>query len=318
MACGSSAGSTSPTTGPPGPRPCARGRTPSSTRRGWRRPARVLMLTGARSFGHCFNPLSVYWCYDADGRQTHVVAEVHNTYRGRHAYLLEPDDGRLRTPWTSSSTSRPSSPPRGGTGCGSRHRRTGSTIVIALELGGRVPFTATLHGRRTGPLIAGRCCAARSPSCGWPALIRFAGHPALAAQAAGAAPDRHPDIERAAARQPGGTSHERVNRWSAAGSGSPAPRPGSAPHWPTSSPTAVRWWPSRPAGPSDLDAGGGRPDVGGTGRRHRHRRDAGRRRRRPRRTGRHRHGGAQCRHLAAVAARRPRHRRGSSAISTST
>ena len=33
------------------------------------------------------------WCHDADGVLRHVIAEVHNTYGGRHAYLLPPDDG---------------------------------------------------------------------------------------------------------------------------------------------------------------------------------------------------------------------------------
>jgi len=52
---------------------------------------RVIMLASARVFGHVFNPLSVFWCHDADGSLRCVVAEVHNTYGERHAYLLEPD-----------------------------------------------------------------------------------------------------------------------------------------------------------------------------------------------------------------------------------
>jgi len=35
-----------------------------------------------------FNPLTVYWCHRPDGTLACVVAEVHNTYRQRHAYLL--------------------------------------------------------------------------------------------------------------------------------------------------------------------------------------------------------------------------------------
>ena len=59
---------------------------------------RVLMLCNARVFGHTFNPLSVFWCLAADGRVACIVAEVHNTYGERHAYLLEPDDaGRAET-----------------------------------------------------------------------------------------------------------------------------------------------------------------------------------------------------------------------------
>jgi DUF1365 family protein len=53
---------------------------------------RVLMLANARVLGHVFDPLSVFWCYDSSGRLACVVAEVHNTYRERHAYLLRPDE----------------------------------------------------------------------------------------------------------------------------------------------------------------------------------------------------------------------------------
>jgi uncharacterized protein len=53
---------------------------------------RVLMLAGARVLGHVFDPLSVFWCYDCDGVLACVVAEVHNTYGERHAYLLRPDE----------------------------------------------------------------------------------------------------------------------------------------------------------------------------------------------------------------------------------
>lgn len=52
---------------------------------------RVLMLAHARSLGHTFDPLSVFWCLAPDGSCRAVVAEVHNTYGGRHAYLLDVD-----------------------------------------------------------------------------------------------------------------------------------------------------------------------------------------------------------------------------------
>jgi DUF1365 family protein len=53
---------------------------------------RVLMLANARVLGHVFDPLSVFWCFDSGGVLACVVAEVHNTYRERHAYLLRPDE----------------------------------------------------------------------------------------------------------------------------------------------------------------------------------------------------------------------------------
>ena len=50
------------------------------------------MLASARVLGHVFDPLSVFWCYDSNGVLVCVVAEVHNTYGERHAYLLRPDE----------------------------------------------------------------------------------------------------------------------------------------------------------------------------------------------------------------------------------
>jgi len=57
----------------------------------------VLMLAHARVLGYVFNPLTLFWCHRADGTLACVIAEVHNTYHQRHAYLLRTDDqGRAR------------------------------------------------------------------------------------------------------------------------------------------------------------------------------------------------------------------------------
>jgi len=57
----------------------------------------VLMLAHARVLGYVFNPLTLFWCHRADGTLACVIAEVHNTYRQRHAYLLFTDgQGRAR------------------------------------------------------------------------------------------------------------------------------------------------------------------------------------------------------------------------------
>lgn len=55
---------------------------------------RVTALMQARVLGYVFNPLSLFWCHDAAGNLRAVIAEVHNTYGGRHAYLLPPDQHR--------------------------------------------------------------------------------------------------------------------------------------------------------------------------------------------------------------------------------
>lgn len=59
---------------------------------------RVLMLAHARILGHVFDPLTVFWCLTAAGEVRAVVFEVHNTYGGRHAYLVDVDaQGRAST-----------------------------------------------------------------------------------------------------------------------------------------------------------------------------------------------------------------------------
>ncbi|MEU6134077.1 DUF1365 domain-containing protein [Nocardioides sp. NPDC047086] len=59
---------------------------------------RVLMLANARVLGHVFDPLTVFWVQADDGALRAVVFEVHNTYGGRHAYLLDIDrHGHART-----------------------------------------------------------------------------------------------------------------------------------------------------------------------------------------------------------------------------
>jgi uncharacterized protein len=61
--------------------------------------SRVVMAANARAFGYCFNPISVFWCWDSAGELAATVVEVHNTYGDRHAYLVHPDQaGRATTP----------------------------------------------------------------------------------------------------------------------------------------------------------------------------------------------------------------------------
>jgi DUF1365 family protein len=55
---------------------------------------RVLLLTHLRYLGYCFNPVSFFYCFDAAERLTLIMAEVTNTFGGRHTYWLRPDAGR--------------------------------------------------------------------------------------------------------------------------------------------------------------------------------------------------------------------------------
>jgi DUF1365 family protein len=55
----------------------------------------IRLLTHLRSFGHCFNPVSFYYCLDPSGERVQaLVAEVTNTPWGeRHAYVLGAEYG---------------------------------------------------------------------------------------------------------------------------------------------------------------------------------------------------------------------------------
>lgn len=106
---------------------------------------RVLMLANARVAGYVFNPISVHWCYRAGGELACLVAEVHNTYGERHAYLLDPDPGgRAETdkafyvsPFlTVDGRYLMRFSPPGPT----------VSVTMALRQGGQTPFTATLRG----------------------------------------------------------------------------------------------------------------------------------------------------------------------------
>jgi DUF1365 family protein len=49
----------------------------------------VRLLTHLRYFGYCFNPVSFYYCFDANGEIRDVVMEVNNTPWGEmHCYVL--------------------------------------------------------------------------------------------------------------------------------------------------------------------------------------------------------------------------------------
>jgi DUF1365 family protein len=69
-------------------------------RTGTRPHGPVRVLTNLRAFGHCFNPVSFYYCFDRAGERVEaVLAEVTNTPWGeRHAYALShPNAGGVLT-----------------------------------------------------------------------------------------------------------------------------------------------------------------------------------------------------------------------------
>lgn len=67
--------------------------------KGLPRPHRIRLLSFPRILGYVFNPLSVYYCEDADGHLQSVVYEVKNTFGDQHPYVVpiaETPDGAHR------------------------------------------------------------------------------------------------------------------------------------------------------------------------------------------------------------------------------
>jgi len=64
------------------------------------KPARILLLTNARCFGHLFNPISIWYCEREDGSPLAAIAEVGNTFGELKPFLVPFHNGafRLRTP----------------------------------------------------------------------------------------------------------------------------------------------------------------------------------------------------------------------------
>jgi DUF1365 family protein len=106
------------------------------------------MAANARAFGYCFNPISVFWCFDRALAPAGVIVEVHNTYGGRHAYLVHPDDrGRARV-----DKQLYVSPFHGTDGWYDvRAPLPGDDLLVAITLhtDDGATFSASLAGRRT-------------------------------------------------------------------------------------------------------------------------------------------------------------------------
>ncbi|MEU4249933.1 DUF1365 domain-containing protein [Amycolatopsis sp. NPDC026612] len=108
---------------------------------------RVVMLAAARVLGYAFNPISVYWCHEPDGGLACVIAEVHNTYGGRHAYLLHPDEaGRART--AKEFYVSPFQEMDGEYRMRLPHPEALLDLTVALRRGTATPLVATLRGVR--------------------------------------------------------------------------------------------------------------------------------------------------------------------------
>jgi DUF1365 family protein len=110
---------------------------------------RIVMLASARALGHVFNPISVHWCYGADDALVAVVAEVHNTYGDRHAYLLRPDaDGRVDEVLDKAMYVSPFNPVDGQYRIAVSPPAERVSVSVTLTRSGQPAFVATLQGTR--------------------------------------------------------------------------------------------------------------------------------------------------------------------------
>ncbi|MFP4306765.1 MAG: DUF1365 domain-containing protein [Desulfococcaceae bacterium] len=69
-------------------------------RTGERPDGPIRLLTHLRYFGHCFNPVSFFYCFDrADRDVTAIIAEITNTpWKEMHPYVFGPADNRHPLP----------------------------------------------------------------------------------------------------------------------------------------------------------------------------------------------------------------------------
>jgi uncharacterized protein len=150
----------------------------------------IRLLTQLRSFGHCFNPVSFYYCLDAAGEGVEaVVAEVTNTPWGeRHAYVVP--DGRGELAKAMHVSPFMAMDHRYGISAGLPGERL--AIHIESRRGDARAFDATLSLRRkelTRATAAG--LAARYPFANLRVLGLIYGH-AVGLKLAGAPIHRHP------------------------------------------------------------------------------------------------------------------------------
>jgi hypothetical protein len=76
-------------------------RTLVAERTGVRPTGPIRLLTHLRYFGHCFNPVSFFYCYDLAGEKVEtIVAAITNTpWRERHCYVLADTMNEHPRPW---------------------------------------------------------------------------------------------------------------------------------------------------------------------------------------------------------------------------
>lgn len=108
---------------------------------------RITALMNARAFGYVFDPLTLFWCHGPDRRLRCVVAEVHNTYGERHAYVVRPDE-RGRAEVAKEFYVSPFNRIEGTYRLNIPEPAARLTVGIVLHRDAHPPFVASVTGRR--------------------------------------------------------------------------------------------------------------------------------------------------------------------------
>lgn len=101
----------------------------------------IQALTGARTWGYAFNPLTLYWCTAPSGEHLCTIAEVHNTYGEEHAYMIRPDAQHRATVDKAFFVSP-------------FNRVEGHYEIVAAPPGERIDVEMTLHAPGQAPFVA--------------------------------------------------------------------------------------------------------------------------------------------------------------------
>jgi DUF1365 family protein len=96
---------------------------------------RIMLLCFPRILGYTFNPLSVWYCYHADGGLRAIIAEVHNTFGESHCYLVHDGGQPMRLPARSQARKQFHVSPLIGMDCEYRFRFTapGERIGVVIR-----------------------------------------------------------------------------------------------------------------------------------------------------------------------------------------
>jgi DUF1365 family protein len=136
---------------------------------------RILLLAMPRVLGLVFNPLSLFWCHDAEGRLRAVLYEVHNTFGQRHSYLIPTTDEAV--PLRQECAKRFHVSPFMEMGLRYRFRLAGPAARLAV---------AVEAADAAGPVLIACLAATRQDLTDRALLAGFLRHPLLAAQVLGA------------------------------------------------------------------------------------------------------------------------------------